>query len=105
MFFAGLAIQTVVASYPESFSPIISELPVARNTSFSNLEPALTPDLVKSSIKSILPDTSQASQETSAITPTNRLLEDPITVSAPSIPAPQVKSVKSPCQCTTGNFS
>lgn len=102
----GMAIQTVVASYPESFSPIINELPFVGNTPL-NSEPELTTDVVTmpapKSSKSILPDTSQASQESASIAPTNRLVNDPVIVSAPAIPAVQVKSVTSPSHCTNEN--
>ncbi|KAI9560222.1 hypothetical protein GHT06_014236 [Daphnia sinensis] len=104
----GMAIQTVVASYPDSYSPIINELPVARNTPFLNSEPNMAPDSVPlpapiSSVKPILPDTSQANEETAPIVPPNRLVNDQVVVPAPAIPALQVKSVTSPSHCTNAN--
>ncbi|XP_057365502.1 POU domain, class 6, transcription factor 2-like [Daphnia carinata] len=104
----GMAIQTVVASYPESFSPIVNEIPVVRNAPFLNSEPDLTTNSVSlpapnPSIKSIVPDTSQANQETAPIVPPNRLVNDTVVVSAPATPALQVKSVTSPSHCTNAN--
>jgi hypothetical protein len=103
-----MAIQTVVASYPESFSPIItSDPPGPRNNTFMNLDTGLNPNLLtqplplpESPINYSLLKANESNKGNTATLPVNGLINDGIITSAAT--TIQVKS--SPCHSTTGSF-
>ena len=97
-----MAIQTVVTSYPESFSPIVSDPPDSRNNTFMNLDTGLNPNLLtqplpESPINSGHLKTNENNQENATTIPSNGLISDGIIASAAT--ALHVKS--SPCHSTT----
>lgn len=106
--YLGMAIQTVVASYPESFSPIItSDPPGPRNNTFMNLDTGLNPNLLtqplplpESPINYSLLKSNESNKGNTATLPVNGLINDGIITSAAT--TIQVKS--SPCHSTTGSF-
>jgi len=100
-----MAIQTVVASYPASASPLTNS---AGTNSFLNLDPSVNPQLVN------LPPAPVPESSLPQCNPSNNLATIPAGVNeviAPPAPTPttviQVKDVTSPCHSTTstGKFN
>lgn len=104
-----MAIQTVVASYPDSYSPtMVNNDQVVRNNSFLNLETNLNPEIVTQAVSqqelvnSATP--SEPCKEISATESTTQLQNETSIISASTPVVLQAKPVTSPCHSTTGTF-
>ena len=98
-----MAIQTVVASYPDSFSPILNDQ-VNGNNTLANPRTSLNPELVTAVPQPYLNSTpSELCNGNIATTPTAALVKD--CVSTPIQTAIHVKPITSPCHSTTSIFT
>lgn len=96
-----MAIQTVVASYPDSYSPptIANNDQVIRNNSFLNLETNLNPELLTQTVSQQGLSNSAAPSEHCK---ENAATESTTIISTATPIVPQAKPITSPCHSTTG---
>lgn len=105
-----MAIQTVVASYPDSYSPIVNNESIVGSNHFMNVGDSLNPELITQPVTQQLLNPI-GSSETCKETPTTNQTTQPdnntnVVIQAVSAPPvlQQVKRVTSPCHSTTGTF-